>query len=108
MIEGYLLNRPHLRGLVVIMDSRRPMMEHDVQMLDWCGHRALPTHILLNKTDKLKQNEIAKSLNATRKMLQQYSNEISCQTFSASKGTGLPQLRAKLLEWLAVENPASE
>lgn len=108
MIEGYLLNRTNLRGVVVIMDSRRPLMDHDQQMLEWCEHRQLPMHILLNKTDKLKQAEISKALNQTKKVLDTYSTEMTCQTFSASKGSGLPQLRAKLLEWLDFEIPETE
>lgn len=103
MIEDYLLKRINLRGLVVIMDSRRPLTEHDEQMLIWCEHRNLPVHILLNKTDKLKQNEIAKSLNKTREALKDFDMPISCQNFSAAKGSGLPQLQAKLMEWLDYE-----
>ena len=72
-------------------------------MLVWCEHRNLPVHILLNKTDKLKQNEIAKSLNKTREALKDFNMPISCQNFSAAKGSGLPQLQSKLMEWLDYE-----
>lgn len=108
MIEDYLQNRINLRGLIVIMDSRRPLTDHDEQMLLWCEYRNLPVHILLNKTDKLKQNEIAKMLNQTRKTLESYEMAVTCQTFSASKGTGLPQLKEKLMEWLDYEETENE
>lgn len=107
LIEHYLLERTALSGLIVIMDIRRPLTEHDVQMLVWCEHRGLPAHVLLNKCDKLKQGEIARTFNRVKQALGEYEAEFSCQTFSASKGSGMGQLKGRLDDWLRPDDVAA-
>ena len=53
LINAYLERRRCLAGLILIVDIRRCLNDHDRQMLDWCENKALPVHILLNKADKL-------------------------------------------------------
>jgi len=102
-IESYLATRFTLRGLVLIMDIRRPMKEGDKVMLSWAQSRNLPVHILLNKSDKLKRGKANTSLLTARKELKQYTNPVSIQMFSAFKGDGLETLKDKLNSWLYSE-----
>lgn len=102
-IESYLSTRFTLRGLVLIMDIRRPMKDYDKVMLSWAQSRNLAVHILLNKSDKLNRNKASSSLLTTRKALMHYTNPVSLQMFSAFKGEGVDILREKLDEWLYPE-----
>ena len=102
-IESYLSKRFTLRGLVLIMDIRRPMRDYDKVMLSWAQSRNLSVHILLNKSDKLKRGKANSSLLKARKELTHYSNPVSIQMFSAFKGDGVEELRSKLDSWLYSE-----
>ena len=99
-IESYLVTRFTLCGLVIVMDIRRPMLEHDLNMLHWAESRNLPTHVVLNKSDKLKHGQAKTSLLKTRQQLNKYKHPCSVQIFSSLKGTGLDELIAQLDTWL--------
>src|SRR5690606_38377558 len=62
LLVNYLRERPNLIGLVLIMDSGRPLTPLDRQMLDWFAPSGRPVHVLLTKSDKLTRNEAAKTL----------------------------------------------
>ncbi|HET8551965.1 MAG TPA: ribosome biogenesis GTP-binding protein YihA/YsxC [Gammaproteobacteria bacterium] len=97
MIESYLGRRESLGGLFLIMDIRHPLTAFDRQMLDWFLPGGLPVHILLNKADKLSRGRGLASLAAVRRELPE---QVSVQTFSALKGDGVDEARAKLEKWL--------
>jgi GTP-binding protein EngB required for normal cell division len=50
-------HREALHGLVLIMDSRHPLTELDLQMLGWFAPTGKPIHVLLSKADKLTRQE---------------------------------------------------
>ncbi len=100
LMEGFLRSRQSLRGVVIIMDIRHPLKDNDIQMIEWCDERALPMHIVLTKADKLKKNKINQTLFAVKKEIQDVKTDISVQVFSSETSLGLPELRAKLDEWM--------
>jgi len=100
-IESYLTQRFTLCGLVIVMDIRRPMLEHDLNMLNWAESRNLPTHVVLNKSDKLKHGQAKTSFLKTQQQLKKYSHPCTVQMFSAFKGTGLDELMTQLNLWLS-------
>lgn len=99
LMELYL-QQENLRGLVVIMDIRNPLKDFDLQMLDWCEHYNLQSHVLLTKSDKLKRGPAQASLLKVRKLLKQDDYNASVQTFSALDKTGLNELVTTLDGWL--------
>lgn len=99
-IESYLTNRFTLRGLVIVMDIRRPMLEQDLNMLAWADSRNLPVHVVLNKSDKLKHGKAKTALLKTQQQLKEYDNPTTVQIFSALKGVGLNEIWAQLDSWL--------
>lgn len=99
-LEAYLEQRQSLRGMVVMMDSRRPLQDFDQVMLEWAVAATMPVHILLTKADKLKKGPANSTLLKVRKQVAQYEGLVSVQLFSALKGTGLPELEKKLNAWL--------
>ncbi len=106
-IETYLDTRFTLKGLVLVMDIRHPLKEYDKLMLRWAADKKLPTHVLLNKSDKLKRGQINNTLMSVKKELKTYntaeSAPMTVQTFSASKGDGLDVLWSLLDSWLYEE-----
>jgi GTP-binding protein len=99
-ITEYLQGRRSLRGVVLVMDIRHPLTEFDQRMLVWCGHRSLPVHILLTKSDKLKRGAAATQLAGVRAALAEQKAGPTVQLFSAWKRTGLEDAREVLDGWL--------
>ena len=99
LLERYLVERPMLRGVVMIMDVRRPLTEYDVLMLQWCQRAEMPTHILLTKADKFKRGAAQNILLKVRRILKEDFPGTTVQLFSALKKTGLDEARTHLDEW---------
>lgn len=102
LMESYLGERQQLRGLVIIMDIRHPLKDYDMQMLEWCQHNQTPVHVLLTKADKLKKGAVSKQLLTVRKVLKEENFDVSVQTFSALKKSGLEDLQTLLNSWFAI------
>lgn len=106
ILSGYIQQRSQLKGLVLMMDARRPFTELDQQMLDWLVPTSKPLHILLTKADKLTRSEAMLTLAHTRQMLAVYQKQypptvkLSVQLFSALKRTGLEEATEKIGGWL--------
>jgi GTP-binding protein len=99
-LAAYLELRHSLRGLILLMDIRHPMKEFDRQMLEWCSHQGLPTHILLTKSDKLKRGAAAKSLQQTKKECAPYGDRVTLQLFSSLNRQGVDAAHEVLDRWL--------
>ncbi len=100
LVEGYLSSRRSLMGVVLLMDARRPFTDADSQLVDWCAHSGLATHLLLNKADKLSRGAAARTLADARKRLAPLGEENVVQLFSATRRTGIDALGARLDAWL--------
>ncbi len=103
-LSEYLQERKSLRGLILLMDVRHPLQEVDTMMLNWAIEAEMPVRILLTKCDKLKKGPAQSTLLNVRKHMQeaQVDDLVSVQLFSSLKGTGLPELKSILKQWLAV------
>ncbi len=102
LLDSYLRSRDCLQGLILVMDIRHPLREFDCLMLDWTQQSNLPVHILLNKCDKLTQSAASKTVRDVKEELSEWTNEISAQTFSASKGKGVKELREVMDAWFEI------
>lgn len=98
-VDAYLSGRKSLKGVVLVMDIRHPLRDLDWDMMEYCEHYQLPVHIVLNKADKLSNNDITNTLKAVKTALTGCSNSVTFQIFSALKGTGTRELHAVLDEW---------
>jgi len=92
-----LSQRAALRGLFLLIDSRRGVLPRDEELLVWAGASECPVHVLLSKSDKLKRAELAQALKAADLTL---AGRATVQAFSAVDGTGLEQARKQLQHWL--------
>lgn len=98
-LTEYLETRQSLRGLVLLVDSRLPLKDLDLVMINWAIEAELPCHIVLTKADKLNQKERAASQKRIKEQYQSHAC-VSYQFFSAIKKTGLPELKTKIIDWL--------
>lgn len=105
LLEHYLIRRPNLVGLVLIMDARRPLTELDCKMIDWFAPTGRPIHCLLTKSDKLTRQEQAKTLRETRSALAERGTQITVQMFSSLKKTGVDEAETAIASWLSKEEP---
>ena len=96
LIEGYLMERASLAGLVLITDVRRPLGDMDRQLLDWADHFELPLQVLLTKADRAKKNEARRNRHWVTSDLASRFPEVDVALFSATKGTGVAEARTWL------------
>ena len=108
LLSDYLHARHQLRGLILMMDSRRPCTELDMELIDWFAPTRKPIHILLTKADKLTRQESIQALRATQKVLDQYEQPVegqerllTVQLFSSLKRVGLEQAHDVIEHWIA-------
>ena len=97
LLTRYVEARDSLVGLVIVMDSRRPLTDFDVQMLDWSRANGLASHVLLTKADKLSRGEANAVLKQVRAAVEGVA---TVQLFSAVAKTGVDDARREVLQML--------
>lgn len=97
LMTRYVGTRRSLKGLVIVMDARRPLTDFDRQMLGWAQAQGLAAHILLTKADKLSRSA---GLAALKHVQAQLPASASVQLFSATAKTGLDEARREVLRLL--------
>ncbi len=103
LLERYLIDRSSLKGVMMIMDARRPLTEYDCLMLQWCQKAEMSAHILLTKADKLKRGAAKNTLFKVQKTLETDYPGTSVQLFSSLKKTGVDEARDKLNQWFELD-----
>lgn len=105
LLEHYLTCRSNLVGLVLIMDSRRPLTELDWKMIGWFGPSGRPIHCLLTKSDKLTKQEQTRTLRETKMELARFGEQVTVQMFSSLKKTGMEEAENVISRWLGNDAP---
>lgn len=101
LLSDYLITRPQLVGLVLIMDSRHPLKELDYTMLKFFSSTGKPIHIVLSKSDKLNNQEKTAVLRLVNTSLNDNGfTNFSVQLFSAPKKQGIEDVENILNGWL--------
>src|SRR4029079_4458661 len=62
MIEEYLQHRQQLKLVLMLVDSRMPPTDLDMQVKSWLDHHQIPNSIVLTKVDKISRNELHRTL----------------------------------------------
>ena len=84
MVESYLNERPQLRLVLLLVDSRIPPTASDVLMKEWLDHYGIDHVVILTKADKLSRNKLNRAVQTAREALG--SEELI--PFSAVTGLG--------------------
>jgi GTP-binding protein len=103
LLGDYLRTRAPLRGLVVVMDIRRPMTELDHRLIDFFWQTGKPIHVLLTKADKLSRAAAQGVLKEVQQQLAALSPLYSVQLFSSLKRTGIEEAEQVVGSWLGLE-----
>ena len=101
-----LRTRQSLRGLVLIVDSRRGVAPEDENLIAWAREgqaEPMQVHVLLSKSDKLTRNEANKVLKEARGAL---GETVSAQLFSAQDKVGVDEAQRVLKALLAGSPPS--
>ena len=110
LLGDYVQRREQLAALILIMDSRRPFTELDIQMLEWFAPTGKPIHCILTKVDKLNRNESVNALRQAQQVLDSYVDEegngfpFTVQLFSALKRIGIDEANDKIIELLGLDD----
>ena len=98
VMANYLVSRPNLRGIVMLVDPRHGLTELDDALLEVIRPRVeagLRLLVLLTKADKLNRAEGQKALSIAR--LQTAGGEV--KLFSALKRQGVDETALLLWQW---------
>jgi GTP-binding protein len=97
----YFTERENLQVVFVLIDSRIPPQQIDIEFLDMLGHYQIPFSIIFTKADKNRQAETATNVQAFKnRMLENWEELPSIIITSSVKKTG----REALLEFIAENN----
>ncbi|MDE6812140.1 MAG: ribosome biogenesis GTP-binding protein YihA/YsxC [Muribaculaceae bacterium] len=72
IIEDYILYRPQMACLFVLIDIRHKPQKIDLEFIEWLGENSVPFAIVFTKADKLGPN-------AAQTMMKDYCDELSKQ-----------------------------
>jgi GTP-binding protein len=114
LLGDYVRYREQLAALVMIIDSRRPFTELDIQMVEWFLPTGKPLHVILSKEDKLNRNEAANALRQAKTFLASYVDEngapfpFTAQLFSSLKRTGIDEATDRIIDMLGLNNEAAD
>ena len=87
LIEGYVQDRPSIRGFVQLIDARHDPSRDDLLMIDWLVQCEKPFVVVATKADKLSGHKLKNRLDQTRRMLALYG-DFDLVPFSATTGRG--------------------
>lgn len=100
MVEGYLLGRPSLRMVFVLIDAEVGPTPLDLQMVDWLRHVRLPHRVVAAKADQVKPGRQAARRRDVAAALRLGPDAVAW--VSSKKGKGLADLRSELTALLAL------
>lgn len=75
IVEKYLLNRPQLKKILLLVDSRHKPTSDDIAMYNWIKHYGYDSVVVATKIDKLRKSEISKSEKVIRETLSMRKEE---------------------------------
>ena len=103
MIEGYLLGRPTLRTVFLLIDAEVGPTTMDLQMQDWLHHARLPHRIVAAKSDQVKPGRQVARRREVAAALGLAPDAVAW--VSSKKGKGLAELRNEMAALLELSNP---
>lgn len=102
MMELYLMNRPQLKKVALLVDCRHKPTGDDVLMYNWIKHYGYSVIVVATKKDKLTRNELQKSSKVIRETLD-LSKEDKIMFFSSLKREGKEELLEEMFQDIDIE-----
>ncbi len=84
-IRHYILNRPNLMCMMVLVDSRLTPQRVDLEFMEWLGENGIPFVIVFTKMDKLTKSKIAANIEAYKQELLTNWEELPTMFYTSSE-----------------------
>lgn len=96
-LNDYLARRQNLRGVLLLIDSRRGIMPSDMAAMDAFDKMGAPYKIVMTKTDKVGKTELENVIKATSEFIKKRpAAQAGIIATSAAKKTGREELIAHI------------
>lgn len=97
LIHSYLIGRPNLRRLYVLIDGRHGPKANDLSLMNELDTAAVSYQCVLTKADKPSDKDLQKAIEATKKATaKRPAAHPELIVTSSEKGAGIPELRAEI------------
>ncbi|HBG90772.1 ribosome biogenesis GTP-binding protein YihA/YsxC [Lactobacillus acetotolerans] len=83
MIQDYLETRANLKGIIILVDSRREPTKDDVAMYNYAQYLNLPILLVCTKIDKVKRSQVNKVMAGLKKKINLNYDNVTVLTFSS-------------------------
>ena len=94
LVRGYLETAADLRLIFLLLDSRREPGEHDKQMFEWARALPIDEKVVLTKSDKLSNHQLAVQRRAIAQELQ--ADPVDLIPASAVTKKGIDDIRREI------------
>ena len=101
MIDDYLLHRPNLQCVFVLIDARLEPQRNDLDMIHWLGTKGIAFVLVFTKSDKLGTNEMVSNVALFKRVMKKTWQQLP-QLFITSAETG--KGRDELLDFIGKVN----
>jgi len=102
MMEQYLINRPELKKVVILVDCRHKPTGDDIMMYEWIKHYGYEVIVVATKKDKLTKSELQRSAKVIKETLK-LGKEDKLLFFSSLKKEGKEELLEEIFKDLGLE-----
>ncbi|WP_336294195.1 ribosome biogenesis GTP-binding protein YihA/YsxC [Bartonella sp. CB169] len=103
LIFSYLRGRTTLKRVYILIDSRHGIKKNDADVLDLLDRAAASYQVVLTKSDKIKSSALEKLITTTKmKLFKRPAAYPELLVTSSEKALGLEELRAAILQTIAV------
>lgn len=85
IIESYVLQRPQLTCLFVLLDCRHEPQKIDLEFMEWLGENEVPFAIIFTKIDKISRGRLTENLNKYKERLLETWEELPPILLSSSE-----------------------
>ena len=85
MIHNYLLKRENLMNVFVLIDSRIPPQQNDIDFINFLAEKGIPLSLVFTKLDKTKQQDFSKTLNLFKQTLKEYWEELPLMFYTSAE-----------------------
>lgn len=102
MMEQYLINRPELKKVVILVDCRHKPTGDDIMMYEWIKHYGYEVIVVATKKDKLTKSELQRSAKVIKETLK-LGKEDKLLFFSSLKKEGKEELLEEIFKDLGLK-----
>ena len=93
IIENYILLRPQLTNLFVLIDSRLEPQQIDLEFMEWLGENSVPFSIIFTKSDKQSNKKLTENTEKYREtLLETWENLPPIFITSSEKNVGKEEI----------------